>query len=177
MSDLPSFGGDDMHPVEEPGRYGRSLRERFDEKYVADPNSGCWLWDAADKGNGYGMMRVDGRGVFAHRLSYELFVGTIAEGLAVLHRCDVRACVNPEHLFLGTQIDNMQDAKAKGRMVAPPRSRGEEHPTSKLTADAVLEIRRRASQGERQRDIAADFGISQSAVSALVTRRTWGHIG
>jgi hypothetical protein len=83
-----------------------------------EPNSGCWLWEGSQNGNGYGHIGLGGTGGgngLVHRLMWELHNGTVPDGLWVLHRCDVRACCNPDHLFLGTPLDNMQDMHAKGR--------------------------------------------------------------
>ena len=80
----------------------------------------CWLWTAFTKENGYGQFgRAKHDGVYAHRFSYELHVGPVPEGLCVLHKCDVRSCVRPDHLFLGTERDNAHDRDTKGRMVTP----------------------------------------------------------
>ena len=90
--------------------------EDFDDKWIAEPNTGCWLWlGATDKG-GYGRVwGSDRRSVLAHRRSWELRRGAIARGVLCLHRCDTPACVNPEHLFLGSYRDNTRDMVAKGR--------------------------------------------------------------
>lgn len=94
--------------------------ERFMAKFVPEPNSGCWLWiGATTTPNGYGRLNVGGVFYVANRLSWEMFVGEIPEGMLVLHRCDVRPCVNPAHLFLGTHHDNVIDAVSKGRAVNP----------------------------------------------------------
>jgi len=77
----------------------------------------CWHWMGPDNGKGYGRITYEGRMQMVHRLSYRAFVGEIPEGMYVLHRCDNRACINPEHLWLGTYHDNMQDCIAKGRHV------------------------------------------------------------
>lgn len=95
---------------------------RFEAKYVPEPNTGCWLWTAALNTYGYGKMgrtREEGP-EGAHRIAWRLLKGPIPLGMFVLHRCDMPACVNPEHLFLGTQADNIRDSVIKGRHSKPP---------------------------------------------------------
>ena len=115
-------------------------RNRFLSKVTYEPNSGCWLWLACGHPTGYGRFGLGNDVLFAHRAAYLLFVGTIPEGMLVCHKCDVRDCVNPDHLFLGTYKDNMQDASRKNRIVTPER-----HvigsTTPKLSRNDVLEIR------------------------------------
>lgn len=96
----------------------RSVEDRFWPK--VEKSAGCWLWRAAIDTTGYGVMNAGGRKAYAHRVSFELAHGPIPDGLEVLHSCDVRPCVNPDHLSVGTRTDNMQDAKAKGRESGGP---------------------------------------------------------
>jgi hypothetical protein len=110
---------------------------------------------------GYGRCWYKGAKWLAHRAAWDEANGPIPAGLFVCHHCDNRACINPDHLFLGTNADNMQDMRAKGRSSNGIRPRGEGCTHSKLTEDQVREIRDRAAGGEPQRSIASDYGISQ----------------
>ena len=103
----------------------RPPKELFEDKFIPEPNSGCWLWIAAYNTNGYGYFRTGSmvnrtrRNEQAHRVSYKLYKGDIPQGLHVCHKCDNKSCVNPEHLFLGTVKDNMQDCVRKNRQKKP----------------------------------------------------------
>ena len=143
---------------------------RFEEKYIPEPNSGCWLWIANMYSNGYGQIKFNGRPRGAHRVSWQLHRGDIPEGLCVCHRCDNRACVNPDHLFLGTYADNVADQIAKGRLNPP---RGERQGNSKLTANDVLAIR---ADPRTCREIAEDYGISNPHVSDIKNMKRWKHV-
>lgn len=104
------------HPVCRPRG---SLEERFASHVAPEAITGCWLWLGKPDKHGYGRINVGGRAgkaQFAHRVSWELHRGSIPNGMGVLHHCDTPSCVNPDHLFIGTQSDNMRDARAKGRM-------------------------------------------------------------
>jgi len=155
--------------------------ERLLAKVPNRPEGACWEWTGPCTRNGYGELdvgsRIDGsyRKVYAHRLSYEVHVGPIPEGMYVCHTCDNRACVNPAHLFIGTQDDNMADAARKGR--CPGVSlQGERHPRARLTEGQVLAIRARRAAGESERDVAREYGVSPQLVYAIHTRRLWKHL-
>ena len=90
--------------------------ERFHDKYIPVTETGCWLWISCCNGDGYALISANGKSMRAHRLSWEMHRGPIPRGLFVLHKCDTPECVNPDHLFLGTNQDNMDDAKRKGRI-------------------------------------------------------------
>ncbi len=96
-----------------------TLKERFDEKYCLDEVTGCWNWIAAKTHQGYGKIHVNGKTTGAHRVSYELYVGQIPDGMIICHKCDNTSCVNYSHFFLGTYSDNTQDAIKKGRWRKP----------------------------------------------------------
>lgn len=148
------------------------LSERF-MAYVdkAGPN-GCWLWTGGKSSHGYGAFRMfqPKRTVRAHRLSYEMHKGPIPSGLHVCHGCDNPGCVNPDHLWLGTPADNARDRDAKNRVQS-----GERHYAAKLTAADVADIIR-ASSGTTQDALASKFGITQSAVSHIVSGRRWKRV-
>lgn len=146
--------------------------ERFEAKYVPVPYSGCWLWDGSTV-HGYGQMNVGGRPGRAHRLAYEHFVGPIPRGAVVRHRCDVRCCVNPDHLEVGSYADNAADMVGRGRS-----ARGETHSQARLSRRDVVEIRAiaRRNPGLRQADIAVRFGVCRKTVGNVLARRTWAHV-
>jgi hypothetical protein len=137
--------------------------------YVEE-HDGCWLWDGTLKETGYGQAAYHGKRVSAHRVSFILFSGPITNGLHVLHKCDVRNCVNPAHLMLGTHTDNMHDMIAKGRHVAP---RGERAGGAKLTEQEVRAIRMEEGAASR---IGARYGVSKSLVHAIRNGRIWRHV-
>jgi len=134
-------------------------------------SAGCWEWQASKSDTGYGCF-YDGRAYHAHRYSWALANGPIPPGLLVLHRCDNRACVNPEHLFLGSHRDNSVDMVGKGRNHTHDTA-GERHGEAKLTDEAVREIRTSALTG---RALAAKFGVTESAVSLVRRGRAWRHV-
>jgi hypothetical protein len=136
----------------------------------------CWLWTAATTRNGYGKLTHDGQTLLAHRLVYELVFGTLPATLAVCHRCDVRLCCNPYHLFLGTIGDNNRDMYAKGRAGRVGAPRGTRNRNAKGNPDIVRAIRAERAAGVLLRDVAAKYGLSIGAVSAIATRRTWDHV-
>jgi hypothetical protein len=141
---------------------------------VERTESGCWLWTGLIGTNGYG--RYGKGNKYAHRLSYEYFVGPIPEGLFVCHHCDVRPCVNPAHLFVGTVKDNAQDMMAKGRRIY---KRGEDTPTAKLTEEQVLEIRAQYRAWNRSASTTAlgkKYGIDRKHIWNIVKRDKWKHI-
>jgi hypothetical protein len=96
-----------------------TLKDRFEDKVSIEPNSGCWLWTGSLNDTGYGQLWVGSKSTRAHRLSYELHVGPIPEGMHVCHHCDNPPCCNPNHLFVGSHTDNMADKIKKGRGVNP----------------------------------------------------------
>lgn len=146
----------------------QSKIDNFFSKLYLTP--GCWVWKVVQKANGYGYFYYAGLVSRAHRFSYEYFVGSIPDGLVVCHRCDNRACVNPNHLFVGTQQDNINDMKAKGRGRSPV---GVKNGSAKLNDEIVRKIRASTKSG---REIAKEFGIAESGVSNIRKMKIWKHV-
>ena len=174
---------------------------RFEDKFITEPNSGCWIWFAASDDKGYGRFRIgsklDGsrQNAIAPRVSWLIYRGDLPEELCVLHRCDNPACVNPDHLFLGTHLDNMHDCVQKNRtskgerhsriqkahikpgpghhLHGKPGMRGTRNGQSKLTEDRIREIR---ADGRTNFEIATEYGISFQQVSRIKRRERWAHV-
>jgi len=148
-----------------------TLEERFWAKVDKRGPDECWEWRGA-KRQGYGAISkgAHGNGVLdAHRVSWKLANGSIPAGKFVCHHCDNRSCVNPSHLFLGTQADNMHDMIKKGRS-----THGERHKGAKLTEQDVHEIRQMLSRGIPVSVIAKKYGVARSTISRISTGETWG---
>jgi len=137
-----------------------------------DKSSGCWIWTGPkgpEPGHNYGKLMWHNKYMRAHRVAYELMVGPIPEGLCVLHSCDNPLCVNPNHLFLGTQLDNIRDRDAKGRA---PSVESCSHP--KLTWAEVDDIRARYAKGSiTQRELASEHHVHISTISLIVRYLRW----
>lgn len=124
----------------------------------------CWEWIGGGNGKGYGQVRMNYRQVGAHQFAWELTNGEVPKGLWVLHKCDNRACVNPDHLFLGTTQDNTRDMIEKGRRVG----------NYKLTQAQVDDIRKRyAAGGITQQQLAAEMGVTTVAINLIVNHKNW----
>lgn len=150
--------------------HGLTLQERFD--LYAQKGEGCWRWLSYIDPQGYGRLHYNRKPMLANRLSYLLHFGEIPEGKMVCHKCDNPSCVNPDHLFLGSQSDNMADMYTKGR----ERKRGKKgttHPQAKLTDDAVRAIRASKSSDA---ELAKSHGVSRPTIHSIRVGKTWQHV-
>ncbi len=156
--------------VKQPPATPHEIRERIAAQGTAVP-SGCIEWTGYVNENGYGVINIRHKLSYAHRVAWQQVNGEIPPGGCILHRCDNPRCINVEHLFLGTRTDNALDKVQKGRM-----PRGSALPGARLTEDNVRDILVRLEAGERQKDIAASYGVSRSAVAMISNRTHWKHV-
>jgi len=140
----------------------KSAEDRFMAKVSPEPNSGCWLWTGGVASNGYGMFWLDGKVDTAPRQSYRMFCGEIVDDLHIMHKCDVKLCVNPDHLSLGTNAENTFDKQKKGRAA------------KKLTPAEVLKMRSMATLSKRK--LAKQFDVDRRMVQFILRGRNWSHI-
>ncbi len=150
----------------------RPAEERFWEYVNVGAQDECWLWTGIENSNGYGRFVYKNKHRLAHRFIYELRFGQIPRRMNVCHRCDNRKCVNPGHLWLGTQSDNIADAVSKGRLRAP-NTRGDRNGNSVLTWAKVRTVREMHARGMRKIDIAKHFGVSAATVGYITNNMTW----
>jgi len=147
-------------------RFSKNDRERFEEKYIPEPNSGCWIWTAAINRYGYGhfMMRNPKRMERAHRISYQMAGRRIPRGKMLLHSCDMRCCVNPDHLSPGTHLENMRQCAARERYTMH---------NAILTKAQAAEIKNKIKMGITARAIAKQFGVHEATISDVKRGLTW----
>jgi len=151
--------------------HGKTVAERL--AIYTQQTEGCWEWIGARySGTGYGMLGVGNRPHGAHRVSWEVNCGPIPSGMSVLHRCDNRGCVRPDHLFLGTPADNTADMMAKGRN-GFSSTRGMRHPNAKLTDDNARMIK---ASPLIDSDLAWRLGVSKQVIGAVRKGKTWKHV-
>ncbi len=144
----------------------KDIFEAF-SKHIKPNNSGCWLWSGA-KRHGYGAFTYRYKSYSAHRMSYMYFKGPIENGLHIMHSCDNRACINPEHLSVGTRLDNMKDMTNKKR-----QAHGERNGHSKLIESQVLEIREKLKNNIKHIVLSEEYNVSIRTISDIKTRRSW----
>lgn len=147
-----------------------TCHSKFFGKFEIDAN-GCWNWNGGVQHGGYGMGHARNKTIAAHRLSYELHIGKIPEGLCVLHRCDNPPCVNPNHLFLGTHQDNIDDKILKERQY-----KGVHHHRAKLTEEEIKAIRAEPNYRGVTAILSKRFGVTDVNICDIRSRKTWKHI-
>jgi hypothetical protein len=154
--------------------HGYSETNRFMRRVDMRGKYECWPWTGSRRVAGwYGQWKAgDGSPEQTHRAAWRLFVGPIPEGGRILHRCDNPICVNPDHLFLGSQADNVKDMWVKNR-ANPRQTHGEKHWSAKLTAEKVQEIR---GSNDRDADLAVKYGVARSTICDIRKRRIWKHV-
>ena len=157
----------------------KSLVDRFWSKVDRCEPDQCWEWKAAKDIAGYGRLNRFGRPELSHRVSYQLHHGPIPEGLHVLHSCDNPGCVNPAHLHLGTNTDNIREKMERGRCsrsggLPPGSCGGETNHKSKLTNEQAIQIRiRYAAGGVSQKQLGDEFGVSRGVISSIINGRSY----
>jgi len=143
------------------------------ERYKVDSN-GCWVWTHGRFQFGHGRIKILGCDLKAHRISWELHNGPIPEGLFVLHSCDNPPCINPEHLFLGTQQDNIDDMRAKGRQ---PNTKGKANGAARLSEEQVMQIKTLLREGfYTHEEIGAGFEVNRATISQIARGKNWSHL-
>lgn len=151
----------------------KTLLERFEEKFIPVTESGCWIWTAYTNADGYGQINADNRMKKAHRVSWELYNGVIPDSMCICHKCDTPSCVNPNHLFLGTHTENIQDMFLKGRA---DLKHGSKHGRTELSEEDVISMRKKCNEGTPQQYFADKHGINKGTVSKIILRKTWRHV-
>jgi hypothetical protein len=155
------------------GKHNLPVIDRILVNSIPEPNSGCWLWCGTTNGR-YPQLKIKKKNVYAHRLSCESVYGPLGE-LSALHKCDNTFCVNPDHLYPGTQKQNVEDCRSRGRLSGGAKipQKGSERPLAKLTENEALEIK---NSNEKGIVLARKFGISPGIVSQIRSGKRWKHI-
>ncbi len=201
MTEAESTISKRSHVVNKASEVPEDTQKFFWDKVRKEDGPRCWIWIGGISSRGYGIFAIRRRIISAHRFSALIAFGSLPEGMMVCHKCDVRHCVNPEHLFFGTAKQNMQDAANKGRLSSgdghysrarpellargqksgsklhpESRPRGARHYATKLADSDVVEIISRNAAGESQTKLAKAYGISLASANRIILRKTWKHI-
>jgi hypothetical protein len=133
----------------------------------------CWIWQKSKHRQGYGNLGIGKKHILAHRLSWEVFKGPIPSGIKVCHHCDIPSCVNPDHLFLGTQKENVKDAIEKGKFKDRRSALGEKAGSSKLKEFQVAQIRKQYAEGTSRKELEKKFKVGSTCIQKIITGKTW----
>lgn len=155
----------------------RDIARFWSKVEIGNPDE-CWEWKAGNNGRGYGKFYVGGDGNpqrYAHRISWSLANGDIPEGLILCHKCDNPKCINPDHLFLGTQAENMQDASKKGRC-KPSMAHGNSSGHNKIDEKDIPDVKKMIAEGVSLKTIADIYGVSKQSIFHIKTGRNWSWI-
>jgi hypothetical protein len=145
------------------------VREAEFKKRIYEIDTGCWMWRGAHIPAGYGSLKFGGTNQLAHRVSWQVHRGPIPDGIYVLHKCDVKGCVNPSHLFLGTASDNVKDLFQKGLASRV----GVLNPRVLIREEDVSDIR---ASTKSTKELATEYGVSYFGIWNIRKRRTWRHV-
>jgi hypothetical protein len=176
-------------------------KNTFLQNTVLDADTGCMNWQHYKNADGYGRMSFNRKVISAHRFSYKLFIGDIPEGLIVRHKCHNPPCCNPNHLLIGTQLDNIQDMVNAGRHLSPKKKKPKpphfsalisakqkeywarvkeqgivRMSSNKLNEDTVKYIRQRAKEGIAAKEMALEYEMTPHAIRHIINRKTWRHV-
>lgn len=144
---------------------------RFQKFVRKGANDDCDIWIGGKVRDGYGRFRFEGKAQLSHRASYKLYRGELSDEIQVLHHCDNPACVRPSHLFLGTQLDNIRDMRAKNRHKNPPS--GINHNKAVLNPEKAFEIRWLSAMGYSRQKVADMYGVTKPNIKFIVQNKTW----
>ena len=153
-----------------------SIEKRFELSKQVDPTTGCHNFLGFRDRNGYGRIKYQNRGYAAHRLFWIIKNGELTSEQHILHRCDNPACFNLEHLFVGSNADNVADKVSKDRQYHPPKGKLHHRSMAKLSEQQVIEIKSLLKRGYSQADIHRDFKVSRGVVSDIALGKTWNWI-
>jgi len=158
------------------GHQKMSIKDRLIKKIKININTGCWDFTGSKDLKGYGKLWDGNTMRSAHRISFIEYKGSIPDGLFVLHKCDNPGCINPDHLFLGTHNENMEDMRKKGRSCTEKRLCGSRNFNSKLSENDIPKIKKRLLNGESCKKIAESYSVDRTTISFIKNGTTWKHL-